>query len=123
MSCLTCHDPHVQPRVNAAAYYRQRCLTCHTEKSCPVPLRVRNRNSAAEDCAGCHMPRRSLTLISHAVLTDHRIVRDRSEPYPEAAFHQTTPGLSDLVHVNAAAGSKEPVPPLTLFRAYGELLE
>jgi len=123
MSCLTCHDPHVQPRVNAAAYYRQRCLTCHTEKSCPVPLRVRNRNSAAEDCAGCHMPRRSLTLISHAVLTDHRIVRDRSEPYPEAAFQQTTPGLSDLVHVNAAAGSKEPVPPLTLFRAYGELLE
>jgi hypothetical protein len=123
MSCLTCHDPHVQPRVNAAAYYRQRCLSCHTEKSCPVPLRVRNRNSPAEDCAGCHMPRRSLTLISHAVLTDHRIVRDRSEPYPEAAFHQTTPGLPDLVHVNAAPGSKEPVPPLTLFRAYGELLE
>ncbi|HXJ93243.1 MAG TPA: hypothetical protein VMT20_10235 [Terriglobia bacterium] len=122
MSCLTCHDPHVQPRVNAAAYYRDRCLACHTEKSCPLPLRVRNRNTPPDDCAGCHMPRRSLTLISHAVLTDHRIVRDRTEPYPEAAFHQTTPDLPDLVHVNAVPGSKQPLPPLTVFRAYGDLL-
>ena len=122
MSCLTCHDPHVQPRATAAAYYRQRCLTCHAEKSCPVPLRVRNRNTPADDCAGCHMPRRSLTLISHSVLTDHRIVKDPGEPYPEAAFHQTTADLPDLVHVNAAPGSKEPLPPLTVFRAYSELL-
>jgi hypothetical protein len=122
MSCLTCHDPHVQPRVNAAAYYGKRCLTCHTEKSCPLPLRVRNRNTPPDDCAGCHMPRRSLTLISHAVLTDHRIVREQSEPYPETAFHQTTTDLPDLVHVNAVPGSKEPVLPLAVFRAYGELL-
>jgi hypothetical protein len=122
MSCLTCHDPHVQSRVNAAAYYRQRCLTCHTERSCPLPLRIRSRNTPPDDCAGCHMPRRDLGLISHAVLTDHRIVRKGTEPYPEAAFYQTTPNLPDLVHVNAVPGSKEPIAPVTLFRAYGELL-
>lgn len=121
MSCLTCHDPHVQPRVNAAAYYRQRCMTCHTEKSCSLPLRIRNRATPPDNCAGCHMPRRSLSLISHAVLTDHRIVRGKDEPYPEAAFHETTPELPGLVHVNAVPDSKEPVPPLTIFRAYSEL--
>ncbi|HEV2382961.1 MAG TPA: hypothetical protein VG206_24610 [Terriglobia bacterium] len=122
MSCLTCHDPHVQPRANAAAYYRQRCLTCHSAKSCTLPSRVRSRNTPPDDCAGCHMPRRSLNLISHAALTDHRIVRERDEPYPQAAFHQTTPGLPGLVHVNAVPDSKEPVQPLTVFVAYGKLL-
>ena len=43
-------------------------------------------------------------------------------PYPEAAFHQTTPDLPDLVHANAIPGSKEPIPALTVFRAYSELL-
>jgi hypothetical protein len=123
MSCLTCHDPHVQPRLNAAAYYRQRCLTCHTEKSCSLTLRARNKNSPPDDCAGCHMPKRSLALISHSVLTDHRIVKNPGEFYPEAAFRQTTADLPDLVHVSAVPGSKEPVPPLTVLRAYSELLE
>lgn len=122
MSCITCHDPHVQPRVNAAAYYRERCLTCHTEKSCSLSLHARGRNTPPDDCAGCHMPRRSLTLISHSVLTDHRIVRDLNEPYPEAAFHQATPELPYLVHVNAIPGAKDSIPPQTLLHAYGELL-
>jgi hypothetical protein len=122
MSCLTCHDPHVEPRLNASAYYRQRCFTCHTEKSCTLPLRVRSRNSSQDDCTACHMPRRSLNLISHAALTDHRIVRDKDEPYPQAAFHQTTADLPGLVHVNAVPESKEPVQPLTVFVAYGTLL-
>ena len=122
MSCLTCHDPHVQPRTNTAASYRERCLTCHTEKSCSLPLSTRRRNAQPDDCAGCHMPRRSVTSISHAVLTDHRIVRDKNEPYPDPAFHQTTPDLRNLVYVNAPPDSKEPVPPLTLLQAYGELL-
>jgi hypothetical protein len=121
MSCLTCHDPHVQPRISAAAYYRQRWMTCHTQKSCSLPSRVRNGRTPPDDCAGCHMPRRSLTLISHSVLTDHRIVAEETEPYPEAAFHQTTPELPDLVHVNAIPGLKDAVSPLTLLKTYGEL--
>lgn len=122
MSCLTCHDPHVQPRSRAAAYYRERCLTCHTETSCPVPVSVRTRGTPPDDCAGCHMPRRKLTLISHSVLTDHRIVRDINEPYPEAAFHQTTPESPYLLHINAIPGAQDNIPPVTLLHAYGELL-
>ncbi|HKV38017.1 MAG TPA: tetratricopeptide repeat protein, partial [Blastocatellia bacterium] len=74
------------------------------------------------DCAGCHMPKRSLTLISHSVLTDHRIVAREGEPYPDVAFHQTTPELPGLVHVNRIPGAADAIPPLTLLRAYGELL-
>ena len=123
MSCLTCHDPHLQPaRETRAGYFRQRCLICHTEKSCTLPLAARNRSTPPDDCAGCHMPRRSLTQISHAVLTDHRIVRDKNEPYPEFAFHQTTPDLPGLVHVNAPPDSKDSLPRLTVLQAYGELI-
>jgi len=121
LSCLTCHDPHEQPRSEAASYYRARCLGCHTEKNCSLPLPLRNQKSPPDDCAGCHMPKRSLTLISHSVLTDHRIVTGENEPYPEAAFHQTTPELPDLVHVNAIPGARNGVSPLTLLQAYGEL--
>jgi hypothetical protein len=121
MSCLTCHDPHVQPRSQVSDYYRQRCLTCHSEKSCSLPLPVREAKVPPDDCAGCHMPTRPLTSIAHSVLTDHRITARQGEPYPEAAFRQTSPELPDLVHVNAIPGRKDTVSPLTLFRAYGEL--
>ena len=123
LSCLTCHDPHEQPRLEAASYYRARCLSCHTEQSCSLALRVRNQKSPPDDCAGCHMPKRSLTLISHSVLTDHRIVSGPNEPYPQSAFFQTTPELPDLVHVSARLGVKDAVGPLTLLQAYGELAD
>src|SRR5205809_630846 len=36
--CITCHDPHVQLHgAEAAAYFRRKCLTCHTVKSCRLP--------------------------------------------------------------------------------------
>jgi len=122
MSCLTCHDPHQQPRLEAASYFRQRCLSCHTEQHCSIPLTVRKRKTPADDCAGCHMPKQSLTRISHSVLTNHRIVTSEDEPYPEAAFHLTTPEVPDLVHVNAVSGAKDGIPARTLLGAYGELL-
>ena len=123
MSCITCHDPHRQPTSTAASYYRARCLTCHTEASCRVPLKARLAKSAPDDCAGCHMPKQSLARISHSALTDHRIIASAGEPYPEAAFHATSPELPDLVHLNAIPSAKDAVPPLTLLQAYGSLVD
>src|SRR3989454_8985145 len=122
MSCLTCHDPHEQPRSDSASYYRKRCLGCHTETSCSLPLVARRRKAPPDDCAGCHMPKQSLTLISHSSLTNHRIVAYEGEPYPEEAFHQTSPELPDLVHVNAVPGECKALSPLVLLQAYGELM-
>ncbi len=124
LRCITCHDPHHQPKAaEATSYYRNRCLTCHTEKSCALPLEARMAKTPPDDCAGCHMPKQHLQEISHSTLTDHRILARAGEPLPESAFHLTTPELPDLVHLNAIPQSlRKPVPPLTLFRAYGELL-
>ena len=47
LSCLTCHAPHEQVRRSDAAYYRQRCQTCHTAKA---------HVQAKTDCIQCHMP-------------------------------------------------------------------
>jgi Flp pilus assembly protein TadD len=69
------------------------------------------------------MPKRDVKEISHSMLTNHRIIRESSEPYPEAAFHLTAPELPDLVHFNAIPGQKDAsLPSITLLQAYGQLV-
>jgi len=124
MRCTTCHDPHrlITPE-EKVTYYRQKCLNCHTDASCPVSASGRGSRSPANDCSGCHMPKRELMEIQHAALTNHRIVRRSDEPYPEEAFRLTTAVLPNLVHVSAVPRSEAViVPPLTLLRAYRALL-
>jgi hypothetical protein len=124
LACITCHDPHRQPSPEEAApLFRSKCLTCHMEKSCGLPLEVRAAKTPPDDCAGCHMPKQPLKEISHSSLTDHRILARPGEPLPESAFHLTTTQLPDLVQLDSVPRPLgTPVPPLTLFRAYGELL-
>ena len=125
LSCISCHDPHVEPsREEAPAYFKKKCMTCHTEKSCTLALEVRQHQQPPDDCAGCHMPRRDVQEISHSSITNHRILTRPDEPFPEAAFQQTTPALPDLIHLNPAPGGKDTTPPaLILLQAYGELAE
>ena len=123
LGCLSCHDPHVQAsHQEAPAYFRQKCLACHTEKSCAVPLSLRQHKTPPDDCAGCHMPKRDVTVISHSVLTNHRIVAEAEEPFPDVAFHLTTPQLPDLVHLSANPSKPDSPLPLTLFQAYGQVM-
>ncbi|MGB6692108.1 MAG: tetratricopeptide repeat protein [Terracidiphilus sp.] len=125
LSCITCHDPHVEPsREEAPAYFRGKCLTCHSNQSCKLPLETRMQKTSANDCAGCHMPKRDIEVISHSSATNHRIVATPDEPYPDIAFRQTTASLPDLIHLNPAPGRQAVSPPLlTLLAAYGELAE
>lgn len=124
LSCITCHDPHRRPTgAQAVSFYRSRCLQCHTESSCKLPLAERRRQNPPDNCAGCHMPRQNLKGIAHSALTNHRIIAYPGEPFPRSTFHQTTPSLPDLVHVDAVPGSEmNPISPVTLFQAYGELM-
>ena len=48
------------------AYYRSKCLTCHTDASCSLP-------DHGGRCAECHMPKLQLREIPHTALTNHRI--------------------------------------------------
>lgn len=121
MSCLTCHDPHVQPTTNAVAYYRQKCLTCHNEQSCRLPLHDRQLQTPADDCQGCHMPKQPVTGIAHSILTSHRIVKTPEEGFPDEAFIANKPDLGGLIHLDAIPGQSDQVPPLTLLHALGEI--
>jgi hypothetical protein len=123
LGCISCHDPHVQPsQQEAPTFFRQKCLACHTEKSCAVPLSLRLRKTPPDDCAGCHMPKRDVTLISHSVLTNHRIVAEAEEPFPDVAFHMTTPQLPDLVQLSANPAKQDAPQQLTLLQAYGQVM-
>ena len=123
LSCLTCHQIHSMPRpTETAAYYRARCLTCHTGSSCRLPRP--QRLAGADDCAGCHMPKRPVEVIAHSALTNHRIIARPDEPLPDEAFAQTTPDLPDLVYVNRPPrATQASFPPIMLLQAYGELME
>jgi hypothetical protein len=125
LSCITCHDPHQQPsRDEAVAYFDGKCAACHTDRSCKVPLNVRQQQKPPNDCVGCHMPKRDIGVIMHSSATSHRIMARADEPFPEAAFHQTTPALPDLVLLSAIPGQNDVVTPrLTLLQAYGELMD
>lgn len=125
MSCITCHDPHFEPTNDlSSAYFRKKCLTCHTEASCSIPLAARMKKSPADDCVGCHMPKQSLTMISHSSLTNHRIIARPGEPFPEEAFHPADAGAPGLIHVSAAPGKENvAVAPLVLLQAYGQLVD
>jgi predicted CXXCH cytochrome family protein len=118
LSCLTCHDPHVQPRkAEVSGYFRAKCLTCHTDQSCRLPLEVRAAQSPPNDCAACHMPKRSVQQISHSALTNHRIPARVDEPTSPIAQSET----DGLVVVNSPPGRAAKLSKVMLLRAYGEL--
>ena len=123
MGCITCHDPHVEPTLEEApAYFNAKCLTCHTEQSCKLPVAARAHTAPADNCIGCHMPKRDVQVISHSSVTSHRILARPDEGFSDSAFQQTTAALPDLIHLNPVPGRKEDVvPALTLLQAYGEL--
>jgi hypothetical protein len=122
LTCVTCHDPHVQPSPEEApGYYRKKCLSCHAENSCKLPLQARLRNSPPDDCVGCHLPKREAKEVQHSVaLTDHRVPATRGEPYPDAAFRETGPDTPGLIHLNPIPGNNA-VSSMTLTKAYGQL--
>jgi Flp pilus assembly protein TadD len=79
LSCITCHDPHVQPgAAEKSSYYRARCLACHAPKTA-------GHYPREPDCTACHMPRMESADISHTVVTDHRIMRTRQADRSRAA--------------------------------------
>jgi hypothetical protein len=129
LSCLTCHDPHVEPEAaGASAYFRAKCLTCHTEQSCKVALAARRQQTPSDDCIGCHMRKRSIAVISHSALTNHRIPARPSEPLlpgeppdRERELQNWQASGNDLLIVNRPEGNAKPIPATTLLRAYNEL--
>ena len=97
LGCISCHDPHRLPAPEEkVAYFRKRCLNCHTEKACNLPPVQRLEKSKEDSCIACHMPRTG-SEISHTSITDHRIPRRAEQSAPGIAPSRAPPGPSQLV--------------------------
>lgn len=73
--CGTCHNSHSEPpEKTRAAYYRDKCVQCHSGEPAET-----HRRKAGTDCAGCHMPKQRQFDGSHASRTDHWIRTKKSE--------------------------------------------
>ena len=119
MSCLTCHDPHIQPNAaEAANYYRQKCLTCHTDASCRLPLATRRAKQQSDNCIGCHMPKRDVTQISHSALTNHRIPAREGEAIPPSRDVE----IDGLQVVNPPVGRAVHLSKVVELKAYKQML-
>lgn len=104
LTCLTCHDPHARQKPkhtkDAAAAYRQACLSCHEASGCRLDQTERLKKDATDNCVTCHMPRGD-TDIPHIAFTHHRIGRHaprQAGPTPDGKAASTLPGrIPELV--------------------------
>jgi hypothetical protein len=122
LSCLTCHDPHEEPGVaRAPAYFREKCLTCHTSANCRFSLQTRLAQQPPDNCIACHMPKRALNQISHSALTNHRIPARPDERMPLDLPESRSSDLPDLLLLNNSPDA-QPLPDITKLSIYGELM-
>ncbi|HEV7218909.1 MAG: tetratricopeptide repeat protein [Terriglobales bacterium] len=97
LGCISCHDPHVQLHGDeAVAFYRERCMTCHTTNHCTESNARRQATSPPDNCISCHMPKQSTENVGHASLTDHRVLRNSSEV--PAALRASSLKDQDLIY-------------------------
>lgn len=77
LGCVSCHDPHSLPDpAGKDDYYRQRCVTCHKEQGCSLPISKREEAPYLDRCTACHMPSISSENVLHRSVADHRILRN-----------------------------------------------
>src|SRR5215469_3863701 len=83
MTCTTCHNPHEEPRGEAATqHYLAVCSGCHSG------VHASGMPSGGSNCLDCHMWKRRTEDAVHVVMTDHFIQRHRPSrdllaPLPE----------------------------------------
>jgi tetratricopeptide (TPR) repeat protein len=98
LGCTSCHDPHVRVSPSQRiAHYRSRCLQCHEQKGCSLPVADRLRRTKEDSCIDCHMPRYDAPDIAHTASTNHRIPRAGTAARPtnpQAGFGNGFPVLS-----------------------------
>lgn len=93
LTCLTCHDQHAaQKPKDATAYFRQKCVQCHTTMTCKLDPGERIKKDGSDNCVACHMPRGD-TDIPHIAFHHHRIGR-------HAARAPLPAGIPDVVPID-----------------------
>jgi len=104
LTCITCHSMHhTFKKEDKVAFYRARCLDCHSETACKLRADDEARVAAGDNCVSCHMEKRAVAGIAHSSDTKHRIVRIPGQALPEIAFVQPGPDLPGLLWLNRPA--------------------
>lgn len=89
ISCIACHDPHVDV-VRQDSSYDPQCLACHSSAAAPlassspesIKVHAKICPTAKAECVSCHMPKIKLPN-GHMTFTDHQIrVVKTGEPFP-----------------------------------------
>lgn len=81
LGCTSCHNPHYHPtETERVAYYRDRCLSCHSEQTCTLPAIEQEATPAKGSCVHCHMPSLQETNVPHTPQTNHQITRHNARP-------------------------------------------
>lgn len=123
LSCLTCHNPHHQlADSDVSKDYNSKCLACHKDQSCKLPLQTRLRKEVSDNCVKCHMAKQPAQAFAHTVITEHRISARPGEPYPDSEYVPLSPDAPDLVCLNPAEGEEGSIPLPVLLAAYRQLL-
>jgi hypothetical protein len=125
LHCITCHDPHVESSAaTALARYRSQCLGCHNEQSCRLEPAKRQGTNPPDDCLTCHMPKRTVTTIAHAALTDHSIPARASSALPpsDPSHPEQKPELLLLSAPPAEWTQRQSISPVVLLQAYDSLV-
>jgi Tetratricopeptide repeat len=124
LRCATCHDPHVEPsKEEAPAYFNGKCMGCHADRSCSLPIEARQRTTPGNNCIGCHMPQRDVPHLAHTSLTNHRILANKNEPWPEVPSQEVMQALPGLLHLNRVPGKSEDFSALSQLEALRQLSE
>ncbi len=96
MSCTTCHDPHLPPRLQPRERQISACMECHAELQHPSL----DAAATTRDCIACHMPQVEPFDLPGARIADHWI---RKQPVPivgsnEFREHESPEGNWETFH-------------------------
>jgi hypothetical protein len=127
LGCINCHAPHSSfTAEQAPAYFRAKCLTCHEEKTCTLPIAQRQQTTPSDNCISCHMPKHVAPrfVMPGTSGTSHRIVRSEGEPLPTDIVAQDSPDpATGLILINGTSTSaKRNISPLVLLVAYQSVI-
>jgi thioredoxin-like negative regulator of GroEL len=92
MTCITCHDPHLDIKTVPQERFAADCQTCHTPAQAPLCTEEEAvRAAQGDNCASCHMPESGSMDIPHVRITDHYIrVPDEGEIAPATPYDEKT---------------------------------
>jgi len=76
LTCVTCHNPHVDVRSVNDNSFNTICQNCHSGATVANPVcgeKMTVRKKVNDNCVSCHMPKGNTIDIPHVITTDHYI--------------------------------------------------